>query len=165
MGAGMRLIRLSTATCGIVLAVTGIAQAQGLAVADAQMDCAAISAESARMDQVVADANAQVARAEGTAQGAGLASTVAVEGMLRTGVLGRVPGAGMFANQAASLARQRAAQVRAQAEGQIREASTRKALMAGLYAGKACAAAPIPAPPNTPAADASDSAPAMPTGD
>ena len=123
------------------------ASAQGLQVSystDASMDCAAIAAESARMDQLVADANAQVAKADGTAQGAGLASTVAVEGMLRTGLLGRVPGAGMFANNAANMAKQRAAQVRAQAADQVQVATTRKAVMVGLYSGKGCDA-PAPA--------------------
>jgi hypothetical protein len=135
------------------------AEAQGLQVSystDASMDCAAVAAESARMDQLVADANARVAKADGSAQGAGLASTVAVEGMLRTGVLGRVPGAGMFANQAAGLAKQRAAQVRAEAQAAIQTATTRKAVMVGLYSGKGCDAAP-PAP-------AAETAPAAPTG-
>jgi hypothetical protein len=139
-------------TIGVAAAalVSGSAvQAQGLQISystDASMDCAAISAESARMDQLVADANARVGKADGSAQGAGLASTVAVEGMLRTGVLGRVPGAGMFANQAASLAKQRAAQVRAEAETAIQTATTRKAVMVGLYQGKACDAPQAAAP-------------------
>lgn len=140
MGAIMR----NFITVGVAVAALlsgSSASAQGLQVSystDASMDCPAIAAESARMDQLVADANAQVAKADGTAQGAGLASTVAVEGMLRTGLLGRVPGAGMFANNAANMAKQRAAQVRAQAEGQIQVATTRKAVMVGLYSGKGC---------------------------
>lgn len=156
MGASMKR-RMLTAGVALAVLVSGAgAHAQGLQVShavDAQMDCAAIAAESARMDQLVADANAQVVKADGSAQGAGLASTVAVEGMLRTGLLGRVPGAGVFANQAANLARQRAAQVRAQAQGQIQTATTRKAVMVGLYAGKACDAAPAaPAAAEAPAA-------------
>lgn len=129
------------------------ASAQGLQVSystDASMDCAAIAAESARMDQLVADANAKVAKADGSAQGAGLASTVAVEGMLRTGVLGRMPGAGMFANQAAGMAKQRAAQVRAQAESDIQTATTRKAVMVGLYQGKGCDAPQAASAPAAP---------------
>jgi hypothetical protein len=125
------------------------AGAQGLQVSypgDAQMDCNAIANESARMDQLVYEANAKVAKADGSAQGVGFASSVAVEGMLRTGVLGRVPGAGMFANNAANMAKQRAAQVRAEAEGQIQTATTRKAVMVGLYSGKGCDAPPPPEP-------------------
>jgi len=139
--------------------LAGPASAQALQVSypgDASMDCAAIAAEGSRMDQLVANANAQVSKANGSAQGAGLASTVAVEGMLRTGMLGRVPGAGMFANNMAGMAKQRAAQVQAQAQETIQTATTRKALLAGLYSGKSCDAVPAaPAaqaePPVTPA--------------
>lgn len=126
----------------------GSASAQALQVSypgDASMDCAAIAAEGSRMDQLMANANAQVSKANGSAQGAGLASTVAVEGLLRTGMLGRVPGAGMFANNMANMAKQRAAQVQAQAQETIQTATTRKALMAGLYSGKSCDAVPAAA--------------------
>jgi len=146
--------RIFLAAAAAVL-VAGPASAQQLQVnypGDASMDCAAISAEATRLDQLTADANAQVAKANGTAQGAGLASTVAVEGMLRTGMLGRMPGAGMFANNMANAAKQRAAQVQAQAQETIQTATTRKALLAGLYSGKGCdAAPPAPAEPATPA--------------
>jgi len=137
--------------------LAGPASAQQLQVSyptDASLDCAGIAAEGARMDQVMNDANAQVSRANGSAQGAGLASTVAVEGMLRTGVLGRVPGAGMFANNMASMAKQKAAQVQAQAQETIQTATTRKALLAGLYSGKSCDVAPPAAPAETAAAPA-----------
>lgn len=117
---------------------------------DAAMDCAAITTEVARIDQIVADANAQVAKAEGQAKGANLGAAVAVEGMLRTGLLGRAPGMGRIANQAANVARQRAEQVKAQAAGEIQAATTRKALLSGLYTGKACDAPP--AQPEAPAA-------------
>ena len=144
--------------------LAGPASAQALQVSypgDASMDCAAIAAEGSRMDQTVADANAQVAKANGSAHGAGLASTVAVEGLLRTGMLGRVPGAGMFANNMANMAKQRAAQVQAQASETIQTATTRKAMLAGLYSGKGCDVAP-PAPP--PAAMADPAATPAPTG-
>ncbi|WP_068875511.1 MULTISPECIES: hypothetical protein [unclassified Phenylobacterium] len=154
----MRKTLIVTAIAAAVLA--GPVSAQPLQVnypGDASMDCPALAAEAGRMDQLMADANAQVSKANGTAQGAGLASTVAVEGMLRTGMLGRVPGAGMFANNMANAAKQRAAQVQAQAQETIQTATTRKALLAGLYSGKGCDAAP-PAPPA-----ASEASPA-PTG-
>ena len=160
MGANMR--KIITVGVAVAALVSGSsASAQGLQVSyptDASMDCAAVAAESGRMDQVVAAANAKVGKADGSAQGVGLASTVAVEGMLRTGVLGRVPGAGMFANQAANMAKQRAAQVRAQAENDIQVATTRKAVMVGLYQGKGCDAPP-PAAAAEPAAEV-----AAPTG-
>jgi hypothetical protein len=109
---------------------------------DATMDCTAIAAESVRMDQVIAAANGQIGGADGAARGAGLASTVAVEGLARSGALARMPGIGMFANQAANFARQRGEAVKAQAANTIQTATTRKALLSGLYAGKACDAPP-----------------------
>lgn len=122
---------------------------------DGQMDCAAIAAEVARMDAVIAQTNQQVASADGSAKGAGLASTVAVEGLMRTGVLGRMPGLGQFANGAANMARQRAESVRAAAAQTIQTAETRKAMMGGIYAGKGCDAAPAPAAPAVQAASPS----------
>lgn len=171
MGARVkRTIIMAAAASALMLASP--ASAQGLQVSypgDAQMDCNAIANESARMDQIVAEANARVVKADGSAQGAGLASTVAVEGMLRAGVLGRVPGAGMFANNAAAMAKQRAAQVRAEAEAQVQTATTRKAVMVGLYSGKGCDAPPAPPayepPAGYEAAPAGDAAPGdAPTG-
>ncbi len=110
--------------------------------ADASMDCAGIAAESVRMDQVIAQANGQISGADGSARGASLVSTVAVEGLARSGALARMPGIGMFANQAASMARQRGEAVKAQAANTIQTANTRKALLSGLYAGKSCDAPP-----------------------
>jgi hypothetical protein len=141
-----RLVSIGAA-CAVLFAAPALA-AEPLQVSypsDAQMDCAAIAAESGRMDLVIADANAQIAKADGSARGAGLAGTVAVEGMLRTGLLGRMPGAGQFANQAANAARQRAEQVKAQAGQTINTANTRKALLAGLYSGRSCDAPPAAA--------------------
>jgi hypothetical protein len=153
---------ITTAAALAALLSGSAASAQGLQVSyatDATMDCAAIAAESGRMDQLVAAANAKVGKADGSAQGASLASTVAVEGLARSGMLARVPGVGMFANQAAGMAKQRAAQVRAQAEGEIQVATTRKAVMVGLYTGKGCDAAPAAAEPA-----AAEPAAAAPTG-
>lgn len=140
----LKTVTLATALLAIS---AGSAAAQGLQVSypsDATMDCAALSAESARMDQLMADANAQTAKADGSARGAGLASTLAVEGLARSGMLGRVPGVGMFANNAANMAKQRAEQVRAAAAETVQIATTRKALMGGLWTGKGCdAPAPV----------------------
>jgi len=125
----------------VALIATPALAAESLQVSyptDAQLDCAGIAAEAGRMDQVIADANAQITKADGSARGAGVASSVAVEGMLRTGLLGRMPGAGQFANQAANAARQRAEQVKAEAAQTINTANTRKALLAGLYSGRSC---------------------------
>lgn len=148
----MKLLFVLGAACAVLASTSAAAQPlQASYPGDAAMDCPTIAAEVARMDQVVADANAQIAKAEGQARGANFGASVAVEGMLRTGLLGRMPGAGQIANQAANVARQRAEQVKAQAAADIQTAGTRKALLSGLYAGKACDAPP-PALPEAPAA-------------
>ena len=152
----MKTIRYALAAA-LTLAAGQALAAQPLQVSypsDASLDCAGIAAEITRADGVIADANRKISGADGSAKGAGLAGTVAVEGMLRTGVLGRAPGLGMFANQAANAAKQRAEQVKAQAAEQIRVAETRKAMLAGMYAGKSCNAAPAPASAPAPAAEA-----------
>lgn len=118
---------------------------------DASMDCTAIAGESVRMDQLIAGANGQINGADGAQKGAGLAGALASEGLARSGVLARAPGLGMLANQAQSMARQRAEAQKAQAAALIQTATTRKALLAGLYAGKTCDAAPAPAPAPAPA--------------
>lgn len=105
---------------------------------DAQLDCAAIASEVARMDVLIAQTQQQVMNADGSAKGVGMATTVAVEGLARSGLLARVPGAGMFANSASNMARQRAETVRASAAQTIQIAETRKAMMGGMSAGKSC---------------------------
>jgi hypothetical protein len=144
-------------TAALLIATPVIAAEPPLQVSyptDAQMDCPAINAEVARMDTLIAQTNQQVMNADGSAKGVGMASAVAVEGLVRSGLLGRVPGAGMFANSATNMAKQRAETVRANAAQTIQVAETRKVLMGGMYAGKACdaAPAPTPAPPIAPAA-------------
>ena len=134
-------------TAAFTLAAAPAFAAEPLQIAyptDGALDCAGIAAEVGRMDMVIAEANKQVMNADGSAKGVGMASSVAVEGMLRTGLLGRVPGAGMFANQAAGMAKQRAEQVRAQAGQTIQTATTRKAMLGGMWAGKSCDAPPPP---------------------
>src|SRR5688572_20401873 len=118
--------------------------------ADATLDCNGIVAEVARVDGLVFEANKKISGADGASRGAGLAGTVAVEGMLRTGVLGRAPGLGMFANQAANMAKNRAEQQKVAAADTIRVAETRKALLNGLYTGKGCGAPAAPAAPVAP---------------
>ena len=162
----MQKIFLLAAAAAVLAA--GPASAQALQVSypgDASMDCATLATEAGRMDLLITDANAQVAKANGSAQGANLASTVAIQGMMRTGMLGRVPGAGMFANNMANAAKTRAAQVQAQSQETVQTATTRKALLAGLYSGKGCDAVPQPAPaPLTAPADPAAAATPAPAG-
>ena len=114
---------------------------------DASMDCTAIAAESVRMDQVIAQATGQINGASGSQQASGLAGALAVQGLAHSGVLAKMPGVGMFANQAANMAKQRGEAVKAQAAATIQTANTRKALLSGLYSGKACDAPPAAATP------------------
>jgi hypothetical protein len=152
------MLKIVAATLAVASLLAGSAAAAEPALqvsypTDATMDCPSLATELARMDAVAAQANQKIASANGAAQGANLGATVAVEGMLRTGVLGRVPGAGMFANGAANMAKQRAAAVAAQSAETIRTAETRKAMLGGMYMGKGCdapqaaPAAPAPAAP------------------
>ncbi|MBW8815447.1 MAG: hypothetical protein JF588_18655 [Caulobacterales bacterium] len=146
--------RLLVATFATLVVASAAAAADaplmGGSVADAAMDCPAITAEAARMDGLVAEANQQIASADGQAQGAGLANRVAVEGLARSGMLARAPGLGMFANGAANLARQHTEAVKKQAAETIQTASLRRAMLNGLYLGKACAiAASAPAAPGS----------------
>lgn len=146
-----RLLLAATAVAAVFAAGSASAQVQGQALqvsypTDASLDCAGIATEATRMDQLIADSNAQIAKADGAAQGAGLAGTVAVEGMLRSGVLARAPGLGMFANNAAAMAKQRAEANKQAYAQQIQTATTRKAMLVGMYSGKGCNAAPAAAP-------------------
>lgn len=153
---GRPIAALAVAAAAVVAGPVGAADAplQVSYPTDGSMDCAAIAGESVRMDQLIAQANGQISSADGGQRGAGLAGTLATEGLARSGALARVPGLGMVANQAQSMARQRAESQKAQAAGLIQTATTRKALLAGLYAGKRCDAppaesSPAPAPAGT----------------
>lgn len=125
---------------------------------DASLDCAAIAAEMARMDSVIVGAGGQITSANGQAQAANLGASVAVNGALYSGALGKVPGLGMFANKAAQLAQKRAADKAKEQEAVIQTANARKALLTGLFQGKSCGAtaatttpAAMPLPASAPA--------------
>jgi hypothetical protein len=118
---------------------------------DPMMTCEQLAAEVGRMDQIMG-LNAQgIASAQSGAQAANLGQTVAIEGLARSGVLGRMPGIGMFANAASGMAKQSAAAKQKQHEDEMQTAQTRKTVMIGLYQGRACGmpqpqAAPAPTP-------------------
>jgi len=120
---------------------------------DASLDCAGLTAELARAEQAIDQANAKIASASKTSGAAGAAGTLAVEGMLRTGLLSKAPGLGSFANQAANAGKQRAAAAQKQAAEDIRVAETRRAMLTGMAAGKGCSAtASVPPPQALPTA-------------
>jgi hypothetical protein len=118
---------------------------------DASLTCEGLTTEIARMDQIMGVSNDAIAGANGQARAAELGASAAVNGALYSGALGKVPGLGMFANRAAAMARQNAANKAAQQEANIRTAEGRKAMLNGIYMGKNCAAmstasAPVAAP-------------------
>lgn len=165
---------ITTACAALALALPTVAHAQRQAEpqlhvsypTDAAMTCDQLTAEIARMEQIsgVSAQNAENARGQGAmADGA---TSVALTAALHSGVLGRVPGLGMFANAAGAAAR-RSAEARAQAEAQrIQTADQRRTLLSGIYQGRQCGVAPAPTPiapaatsVAAPAADASPPAP------
>lgn len=164
---------ITTACAALALALPAVAHAQRQAEpqlhvsypTDAAMTCDQLTAEIARMEQIsgVSAQNAENARGQGAmADGA---TSVALTAALHSGVLGRVPGLGMFANAAGAAAR-RSAEARAQAEAErIQTADQRRTLLSGIYQGRQCGVAPPPAPAPAatpvaaPAADASPPAP------
>lgn len=130
-------------TLSLALASSAHAQLQLSYPADATMSCEQISAEMARMDQMMGASNTAIASAEAGARGAETAASLGVNAALYSGALGRVPGLGMFANAAAAQAKAAAA-AKAQREAQtIQIAQQRRAVMGGLYQGK-CGAALTP---------------------
>jgi hypothetical protein len=119
---------------------------------DAAMSCDQLTAEIARMDQIMGVSNNAAAGAAGQARAAEIGASAAINGALYTGALGRVPGVGLFANGAAMAARRNAADKARKAQEQIRTAEQRRALLNGIYQGRNCGAAPAAAPAPAPAA-------------
>ena len=141
----MKTLLISSLLGATLLVAPALAADQTLQISyptDGGMTCEQLNAEVARMDQVTAAANQAAGGAQGANTAAGIGSTLAIEGAARSGLLGRVPGLGLFANGAANLARQNAEAKQKQAEETVRTATTRRALMTGLYQGKNCLAAP-----------------------
>jgi len=155
----MRTFIVTAAISAALVAAAGSSAAQPLQVSyptDSSLNCEQLSAEVARMDQIMGASAQGVASAEGSARAANLGATVAIEGLARSGALARMPGLGMFANAANGMARQSAATKQKQHEDEIRTAETRRAVMSGLYQGKSCGA-PQPGAASAPAPVASTS--------
>ncbi len=112
---------------------------------DATLTCEQLIDEIARMEEIagISAQNAQNAQTQGAIVDG--AASVAVTAALHTGVLGAVPGLGMFANAAGQAAR-RNAEARARAEAErIQVAEQRHTLLTGIYQGRQCAAPTAPA--------------------
>jgi len=115
---------------------------------DGGLDCGGLTAEIARMDGIIGGSNGDIAGAQGSARAAELGASAGINAALYSGALGRVPGLGAFGNSAANMMKQRAAAKQKEAEGRIRVAETRRAMLMGMQAGKSCAGsgAAVPAP-------------------
>lgn len=123
---------------------------------DGALTCEGLASEIAKVEGILGISSEQVASARGAGQAAELGTSVAINGALYSGALGRVPGLGLMGNAAGGLMKQRAAAKEAAAKEQIRTAETRRAMLMGMHTGKGCgaAAAEVPAAtaPETPAA-------------
>lgn len=117
---------------------------------DGAMTCDQISVEIVRVAEIAGIAAENAQNAEGQGQIAEAAAGVAVNAALYSGVLGSVPGLGLFANAAGGMAR-RNAEARARAEAErVRVAEQRHTLLTGIYQGRQCGA--VAAPPTVVAA-------------
>jgi len=142
-------VRLATIAAAASLAATAaFAAAPPLQISyptDGSLSCDALLAEVARMDELMGVSAGSASSAEGTARATEMGAAAALTGALHTGALGRVPGLGMFANQASAAARRRADEEAARHQEMMRTAEARRALVSGLYQGRNCDAPP-PAP-------------------
>ena len=122
---------------------------------DSALTCEGLATEITKVDGILGISSEQAASAQGAGQAAELGTSVAINGALYSGALGRVPGLGLMGNAAGGLMKQRAAAKEAAAKEQIRTAETRRAMLMGMHSGKACGApapAAVPAAAETPAA-------------
>ena len=112
---------------------------------DASLTCEGLVAEMARMDEIMGVSTSAIGQAEGQAAAVNTAASVGINAALYSGALGRVPGLGMFGNAAAAAAKRNAEAKAKQQQEIIQTAQGRRTLMAGIYQGKNCAAAPATA--------------------
>ncbi len=113
-------------------------------VTDGNLSCEQLTAEITRMEEIagISAANAQNAQTQGALVDG--AVSVGVTAAAYSGVLGAVPGLGLFANMAGQAAR-RNGEARARAEAErIRIAEQRHSLLRGIYQGRQCAAPAAP---------------------
>lgn len=109
-------------------------------VTDANLTCVQLTDEIGHMEQIagLSAQNAQNAQTQGALVDG--AVSVGVSAAAYSGVLGAVPGLGLFANVAGQAAR-RNGEARARAEAErIRIAEQRHSLLTGIYQGRQCGA-------------------------
>ena len=149
----MRLVQASV--LAVSLGSAAVAAEPPLQVSypsDSALTCEGLTAEIAKVDGILGISSEQAASAQGAGQAAELGTSVAINGALYSGALGRVPGLGLMGNAAGGLMKQRAAAKEAAAKEQIRTAETRRAMLMGMHSGKGCGAAAAVPPVETPAA-------------
>jgi hypothetical protein len=114
-------------------------------VTDGNLTCEQLTGEITRMEEIagISAENAQNAQTQGALVDG--AVSVGVTAAAYSGVLGAVPGLGLFANMAGQAAR-RNGEARARAEAErIRIAEQRHSLLTGIYQGRRCGVPPSPA--------------------
>ena len=155
------VLKIAVAACMALAAAPVVAADAPLQVSypsDGALTCEGLETEIAKVEGILGISSEQAASAQGAGQAAELGTSVAINGALYSGALGRVPGLGLMGNAAGGLMKQRAAAKEAAAKEQIRTAETRRAMLMGMHSGKGCgaaaaAAAEVAAAPQTPAAD------------
>ena len=165
----MRLVQASVLALMMgSVAVAGEPPLQVSYPSDGALTCEGLETEIAKVEGILGISSEQAADAQGAGKAAELGTSVAVNGALYSGALGRVPGLGLMGNAAGGLMKQRAAAKEAAAKEQIRTAETRRAMLMGMHSGKGCAAAAAaaevaaetPAEPAAPEAPIAEAAPA-----
>lgn len=110
---------------------------------DTIMNCAALTTEMAEVDALI-EANSQTIAGSGSSELAGqVAATAASQTAIRSGAtkaLAKVPFGGLFAKSAADSVSKSSRKKIKRARADLEAANLRKASLAGLYAGKNCAA-------------------------
>ena len=123
---------------------------------DAAMDCAALNAEIARMDQIIGQAQQTASNAQTNGQVAGAVGSAATSAALYSGALGRMAGLGFLARGAEAAAQARAGQQTRDNEKLAADATQRRTMLMGIHTGRNCGAQQQPQEAAAPA----DAAPA-----
>lgn len=138
----MRLVQASVLALMMgSVAVAGEPPLQVSYPSDGALTCEGLGTEIAKVEGILGISSEQAASAQGAGKAAELGTSVAINGALYSGALGRVPGLGLMGNAAGGLMKQRAAAKEAAAKEQIRTAETRRAMLMGMHSGKGCGAA------------------------
>lgn len=135
---------------------------------DGAMTCPQLAAEVGRMDQIASDAQTAKNEAESSGRMAEVAGSAATNAALYSGALGSVPGLGLFGRAIEGTMKSNAEATAQQQEQRVQNAQMRRVSLMGIYQGKGCMNAPVPAAtapaPNTAPGvqDAAAQAPAAP---